>query len=192
MTVDDLAREIAAHRACCDGSPKHRKHRPYCWECKDAWPCLLSRLANERARLREAGDNLAAVAGPTVDVIQELRESENAQNLALLLALQVAAWRDLTPPQADVASGLLHPSYVDAALSEVEEVRAALVVSEARAERYRKAVIELAIIHGQLVGEGREDWQCNRCYVVNGHAPECVFSVLTPSGSPDGGGGTTT
>jgi hypothetical protein len=52
MPTDDLAAEIAAHRACCDGSPKHRKHRPYCWECKDAWPCLVRRLADDRERLR--------------------------------------------------------------------------------------------------------------------------------------------
>lgn len=64
---------------------------------------MLARPAHERgAALLEAADNMAAVLGPAVDLIQVF-ESENAKNLALLMAMQLATYRALRPAGSEAA-----------------------------------------------------------------------------------------
>ena len=67
----------------------------------------VEELEREIAALREAGDALARVAGPCVDFIQGFEESENAQALALLLALQIVGWQalEIAPQPADGRGG---------------------------------------------------------------------------------------
>ena len=66
-------------------------------------------------------------------------------------------------------------------------MRAAESLSTLRSERdalarevgaLRVALAELEMVHGRIGGAQRQDWQCYRCYVVNGHSEACVFAAL--------------
>ena len=77
-------------------------------------------------------------------------------------------------------------------------MRAAESLSTLRSERdalarevgaLRAALTELEMIHGRIGGAQRQDWQCYRCYVVNGHSEACVFAALAEGRPAEAGEG---